>query len=51
MTETFISPITGSVADVKVRKAFMTNRLREEQAAINAPAQDSIPGHGSGDQE
>jgi hypothetical protein len=50
MTDSFISPITASVTDIKVRKAVMTSRLREEQPAINAPAQDSIPGNGSGDQ-
>lgn len=34
-----------------LKRGFTVHRMRESQPAINAPAQDSVPGPGSGDTE
>lgn len=35
--------------DLILKRGFTVARMRESQPAINAPAQDSVPGTGSGD--
>jgi hypothetical protein len=40
----------GTVTDItRVRRTFV-HRHREEHSQINQPAQDTVPGEGSGDQ-
>lgn len=41
---------TGSVVDITRIRGVMTHRYRESQPQVNQPAQDTIPGAGSGDQ-
>lgn len=52
MSDTPIEPIEGTVASDQIilKRGFNVHRLRENQPAVNQPAQDSIPGAGSGDQ-
>lgn len=40
----------GSVSDITRVRGVMTHRYRETQPQVNQPAQDTIPGTGSGDQ-
>lgn len=41
---------SGSVTDITRIRGVMAHRYRESQPQINQPAQDTIPGKGSGDQ-
>ncbi len=45
-----ISTPSGSVTDITRVRGVMTHRYRESQPQVNQPAQDTIPGEGSGDQ-
>lgn len=49
MSDELITPITDDPEEIKLRRRIMAHRLRKPQPAINAPAQDSVPGAGSGD--
>lgn len=40
----------GTVTDITRVRGVMTHRYRESQPQVNQPAQDTIPGKGSGDQ-
>lgn len=51
MSDTPIEPIEDTTSDqIILKRGFSVHRLRENQPAVNQPAQDSIPGAGSGDQ-
>lgn len=51
MSDTPIEPIEdGTSEQIILKRGFMVHRLRETQPAVNQPAQDSVPGAGSGDQ-
>lgn len=41
---------TGGVDDIKRVRRVYVHRHREEQSQVNQPAQDTVPGEGSGDQ-
>ena len=41
---------TGTVSDITRVRGVMSHRYRETQPQVNQPAQDTIPGAGSGDQ-
>ena len=53
MAENFARPVpkpSGNViSDTRIRRVTV-DRYRETQAGLNQPAQDTIPGTGSGDQ-
>lgn len=40
----------GTVSDITRVRGVMTHRYRESQPQVNQPAQDTVPGEGSGDQ-
>lgn len=40
----------GSTTDITKVRGVMAHRYREAQPQVNQPAQDTIPGEGSGDQ-
>jgi hypothetical protein len=41
---------SGNVTDITRVLGVMTHRLREQQADVNQPFRDTVPGSGSGDQ-
>lgn len=50
MSDTPIDPVeNASAEEVLLKRGFTVHRLREPQPAVNQPAQDSVPGVGSGD--
>lgn len=45
-----LSTPQGTVTDIKRVRGITVHRHREEQNQVNQPAQDTVPGTGSGDQ-
>lgn len=50
MSERPIPKPSGNVVNDTAVRTTMTHRYREVQPAVNQPAQDTVPGEGSGDQ-
>jgi len=45
-----LSSPEGTVTDITCLRRVMAHRYRESQPQVNQPAQDTLPGEGSGDQ-
>lgn len=51
MSDTPIPSVDDApVEQIILKRGFTVHRMRETQPVINAPAQDTIPGQGSGDE-
>ena len=51
MSDTPLDPLDDApVEQIILKRGFTVHRMRETQPTINAPAQDTIPGAGSGDE-